>query len=96
MADCKSSAPQAAVGITWAVAFIATIWRFAGPARQHSSDFVLGTGVTLLVFQAFAALLLCVLRYIGNPPFGFIWCFTSLVFVNIAIHIAILGQTWRG
>ena len=92
MADCKSSAPQAAVGITWAVAFIATIWRFAGPARQHSSDFVLGTGVTLLVFQAFAALLLCVLRYIGNPPFGFIWCFTSLVFVNIAIHIAILGS----
>ncbi len=92
MVECKKSMSQAAVAITWAVAFIATIWRFAGPARLHSSDYVLATGVTLLVFQAFAALLLCVLRYITNPPFGFVWCFSSLVFVNIAIHISILGS----
>ena len=92
MGSCKSSAPQAAVAITWAVAFVATIWRFAGPARQDSSNFVLGTGVTLLVFQAFAALLLCALRYIGNPPFFLCWCFISLVFINIAVHVAVLGS----
>jgi len=84
--------PEAAVGLVWGVSFIATLWRYAGPARLHSSNFVLATGITLLVFQCFSGLMVCLFKYLRNPPFGFVWVYGSLLLTNLVMHISILGS----
>ena len=71
MASWKSSLPEASVALVWSISFLATLWRYAGPARQYSSEFVLATGVTLLVFQCFAGVIVCVFKWLRNPPFGY-------------------------
>lgn len=92
MVDCHTSLPEASVALVWAISFIATLWRFAGPARAHSSDFVLAAGVTLLVFQCFSGLVVCLFKWLRNPPFGFVWVYSSLLLTNLLMHVAILGS----
>lgn len=92
MVDCHTSLPEASVSLVWAISFIATLWRFAGPAREHSSNFVLAAGVTLLVFQCFSGLVVCLFKWLRNPPFGFVWVYSSLLLTNLMMHVAILGS----
>lgn len=77
--------------MVWCVSFIAVIWRYGGPAAEGTEPFLIGTGVALCILQVFSVLMLCLFKWISNPPFGFCWVYLSLVFTAFAIHIAVLG-----
>ncbi len=89
--QCESSLPEASVGIVWTVSFIAVLWRYAGPAKQGTPEFLVGTGVALTVLQVFAALILLLFKWVTNPPFGFLWVYLSLVLTGLMVHVGVLG-----
>jgi hypothetical protein len=91
MVQWESSLPEASVGIVWTVSFIAVLWRYAGPAKQGTPDFLIGTGVALAVLQVFAALILLLFKWVRNPPFGFLWVYLSLVLTGLVVHVGVLG-----
>ena len=91
MVECESSLPEASVGIVWTVSFIAVLWRYGGPAKQGTPDFLIGTGVALTVLQVFAALILLLFKWVKNPPFGFLWVYLSLVLTGLMVHVGVLG-----
>ena len=92
MTKCSATLPEAAVGLVWSISFISVIWRYAGPAAEGTEPFLIGTGVSLCVLQVFSALMLCLFKYVRNPPFGFLWTYLSLIFTGFVIHIAVLGS----
>lgn len=91
MVECESSLPEVSVGIVWTVSFIAVLWRYGGPAKQGTPDFLIGTGVALTVLQVFAALILLLFKWVKNPPFGFLWVYLSLVLTGLMVHVGVLG-----
>lgn len=77
--------------ITFGINVLALIWRYTGGAIAGTPNFLVASGVGLIVIEIIVALLLCVFRYIHNPPIGFVWVMLSLLLSSFVVSIAIAG-----
>ena len=77
--------------IVWCVSLLSLIWRYTGGAISGTPEFLIGTGIGLIVLQVFYGILICLMRYIVNPPFGFVWLVLSLVLCSFTVSVAVAG-----
>lgn len=82
---------DACITIVWGIAALGLLWRYTGGAGDGTPGFIMGTGVGLIVIHFFFGILLCMFRYIGNPPFVFIWMVLSLALTSLVVSIAVTG-----
>lgn len=87
----KIALSEVSTVIVWCVSLLSLIWRYTGGAIDGTPQFLIGTGVGLIVLQVFYGILICLMRYIVNPPFGFVWIVLSLVLCSFTVSVAVTG-----
>jgi len=85
------SITDACITIVWGIAALGLLWRYTGGAGDGTPGFIMGTGIGLIVIHFFFGILLCMFRFISNPPFAFIWMVLSLALTSLVVSIAVTG-----